>query len=188
MLVNRYIGRTAFILYERSKISDALIILFIRTNFETDRIKVSGRGLLFKQVKVCFNIIIQLHLYYCGLYFIHLIGFVSVLEIVFVGQCEVRVCLDYVLFFFFFFRSSGIGCRFFKKIFFDFFGCLGYPVRGRARKKIDVFKELTPCFRTYELRGQGKESIQIQDKQTPHTVLQKPSPKMSTGPLIQCLT
>ena len=58
VLVNRYIGRTAFILYERSKISDALIILFIRTNFETDRIKVSGRGLLFKQVKVCFNIVI----------------------------------------------------------------------------------------------------------------------------------
>ena len=29
--------------------------------------------------------------------------FVSVSEIVFVGQCEVCVCLDFVLFFFFFF-------------------------------------------------------------------------------------
>ena len=43
---------------------------------------------------------------------------------------------------------------------------------------IDIFKELTPHSRTYELRGQGeKKSIQNQDKQTPHTVRQKLSPK-----------
>ena len=36
---------------------------------------------------------------------------------------------------------------------------------------MSVFKELTPSFRTYELRGQGekKSSIRINDKQTPHT-------------------
>ena len=29
--------------------------------------------------------------------------------------------------------------------------------KGLVLKKIDVFKELAPRFRTYELRGQGKE-------------------------------
>ena len=44
-----------------------------------------------------------------------------VLEIVFVGQCEVFVCLDFVLFFFFFFPpgrkalGTRTGCQFFKK-------------------------------------------------------------------------
>ena len=104
MFLNRYIGRTALILYERSKISDAPIILFISTNFEMDQIKVIYRGLLFKQVKVCFNIVIYLQLYYCGLLFHPFMGeFVSVSEIVFVGQCEVFFCFDFVLFFFFFF-------------------------------------------------------------------------------------
>ena len=28
--------------------------------------------------------------------------------------------------------------------------------KGTVVKKIDFFKELTPCLRTYELRGQGK--------------------------------
>ena len=40
----------------------------------------------------------------------------SVLEIVFVGQCEVCVCLDYVatfFFFFFFVKLLKSGCRFF---------------------------------------------------------------------------
>ena len=32
-----------------------------------------------------------------------------------------------------------------------------YPLRGWLSKKINVFKELTPRFRTYELRGQGKK-------------------------------
>ena len=30
-------------------------------------------------------------------------------------------------------------------------------LRGGLSKKIDVFKELTPRLRTYELRGQGKK-------------------------------
>ena len=30
-------------------------------------------------------------------------------------------------------------------------------LRGPLSKKIDVFKELTPRFRTYELHDQGKE-------------------------------
>ena len=56
-------------------------------------------------------------------------------------------------------------------------------------KKINVFKEFTPTGRTYELRGQGKKkekrksSLEIQDKQTPRTTLQKLSPKMATSPL-----
>ena len=54
----------------------------------------------------------------------------------------------------------------------------GYLLKGRVVKKIDIFKELTPRLRTFELRGQGKneekkQSLEIQDKQTPHTVLQK---------------
>ena len=32
-----------------------------------------------------------------------------------------------------------------------------YQLRGPLSKKLDVFKELTPRLRTYELRGQGKE-------------------------------
>ena len=32
---------------------------------------------------------------------------------------------------------------------------------------------------TYELRGQGKKNVQNQDKQTPHTVLQKPPPPLN---------
>ena len=54
---------------------------------------------------------------------------------------------------------------------------------------MSVFEELTPSFRTYELRGQGgkKSSIRIKDKQTPHTVLQKLSPKTTPPPLNQHL-
>ena len=33
----------------------------------------------------------------------------------------------------------------------------GGLVKGRVVKKIDVFKELTPRLRTYELRGQVKK-------------------------------
>ena len=57
-------------------------------------------------------------------------------------------------------------------------------------EKSAVFKELTPSFRTYELRGQGvkkKSSNRIKDKQVPHTVLQKLSPKTMTSPLNKTL-
>ena len=51
-------------------------------------------------------------------------------------------------------------------------------------EKSTFCKELTPRSRTYELRGQGKKSIyKIKGKQTPHTVLQKLSPKPSRTPL-----
>ena len=42
-------------------------------------------------------------------------------------------------------------------------------------EKSTFYKELAPRSRTYELRGQGgkKRNVQNQDKQTPHTVLQK---------------
>ena len=51
-----------------------------------------------------------------------------------------------------------------------------------------VFKEFTPRSRTYEHRIQGKKrNDQNQDKQTPHTVLQKLSPKMTHIPLIETL-
>ena len=40
-------------------------------------------------------------------------------------------------------------------------------------EKSTFFKELTPHLYTYELRGQGGKKGQIQDQQTPHTVLQK---------------
>ena len=40
----------------------------------------------------------------------------SVLEIVFVGQREVFVCLDFVLTFFFFFFFSPLGRQFFKNV------------------------------------------------------------------------
>ena len=57
-------------------------------------------------------------------------------------------------------------------------------VNGEGNGKIDIFKELTPHSWTYELRGQGiKKSIQNQNKQTPHTVLQKLSPKPRPWPL-----
>ena len=50
-------------------------------------------------------------------------------------------------------------------------------------EKKDVFKARTPRSWTYELHGQGKKKgkrkkgQKIQDPQTPHTVLQKSSPK-----------
>ena len=52
-------------------------------------------------------------------------------------------------------------------------------------EKSRYFKELTPSSQTYELNGQGKKksSTQNQDKQTPHTVLQKLSPKLTPSPL-----
>ena len=58
--------------------------------------------------------------------------------------------------------------------------------KGVLVQKIDIFKELTPRSRTYELCSQGKEKkkyYQIQDRQTPHTVLQKLSPKATYTPL-----
>ena len=60
-------------------------------------------------------------------------------------------------------------------------------LRGHPTEKLKIFKELTPRSRTYEPRGQGKEKqsiYKIKDKQTPHTVLQKLSPKACSGPLI----
>ena len=59
-------------------------------------------------------------------------------------------------------------------------------IKGTGKRKIDIFKELTPRSRTYELRSQGgKKSIyKIKDKHTPHTVLQKLSPKPSPAPLM----
>ena len=60
-------------------------------------------------------------------------------------------------------------------------------IKGVDREKSAVFKELTQSFRTYELRGQAKKkkksSNRIKDKQVPHTVLQKLSPKSLTSPL-----
>ena len=57
--------------------------------------------------------------------------------------------------------------------------------KGVDREKSAVFKELTQSFRTYELRGQAKKksSNRIKDKQVPHTLLQKLSPKSLTSPL-----
>ena len=61
------------------------------------------------------------------------------------------------------------------------------PLNGVDREKSAVFKELTQSFRTYELRGQAKKrkksSNRIKDKQVPHTLLQKLSPKSLTSPL-----
>ena len=59
-------------------------------------------------------------------------------------------------------------------------------LKGEDREKSAVFKELTQSFRTYELRGQAKKkksSNRIKDKQVPHTLLQKLSPKSLTSPL-----
>ena len=62
-------------------------------------------------------------------------------------------------------------------------------IKGCTTKKINVFKEFTLRKPTYELRCQENErkekgsSFRIQDKQTPHTTLQKLSPKMTTSPL-----
>ena len=55
------------------------------------------------------------------------------------------------------------------------------------RGELHIFKEFTPRKLTYELRSQEKKkkSIrQIQHKQTPHTTLQKLSPKKSWRPLM----
>ena len=61
-------------------------------------------------------------------------------------------------------------------------------LRGRCRKNRHFLKELILRSRTYELRGQGKRrNVQNQDKQTPHTVLQKLSPKPSRTPLSETL-
>ena len=55
------------------------------------------------------------------------------------------------------------------------------------KNKINIFfKELTPRSQTYELRGQekkNKRNVPNQDKQTPHIVLQKLSPKTLRTPL-----
>ena len=54
---------------------------------------------------------------------------------------------------------------------------------GEVSEKSTFFKELTSHSRTYELRGQGgKKNLQNQDKQTPHTVLQKLCPKPTPPP------
>ena len=60
--------------------------------------------------------------------------------------------------------------------------------KGVDREKSAVFKELTRSFRTYDLRGQAKKKTKkktnrIKDKQVPHTLLQKLSPKSLTSPL-----
>ena len=61
--------------------------------------------------------------------------------------------------------------------------CL-FNLREWLTKKSTFFKELTLRSRTYELRGQGKKrNVPNQDKQTPHTVLQKISPKTLRTPL-----
>ena len=66
------------------------------------------------------------------------------------------------------------------------------PLRGSVSEKSTIFKELSPRSRTYELRGKGKKKekkalIRFKDKQTPHTVLQKLSPKMTLSPLSKAL-
>ena len=60
-------------------------------------------------------------------------------------------------------------------------------LKGVDREKSAVFKELTQSFQTDELRGQAKKGCQkssnrIKDKQVPHTLLQKLSPKSLTTP------
>ena len=54
----------------------------------------------------------------------HLRGRVTVLEIVFVGQCEVFICLDFIHFLFFPLAAKLIGlrsvCQFFKNFDFSF--------------------------------------------------------------------
>ena len=56
-------------------------------------------------------------------------------------------------------------------------------LRGQVTGKSTIFKELTPRSRTYEFCGKGEKSIyKFKDKQTPHTVLQKLSPKPSPTP------
>ena len=57
---------------------------------------------------------------------------------------------------------------------------------GAFNEEIDVFKEFTPPEGAYELRGQErKKNVTIPDKQTPHTTLQKLSPRTSTWSLNQ---
>ena len=57
-------------------------------------------------------------------------------------------------------------------------------VKGVGVGKTDIFfRELTPSSRAYELRSRGGGDVQNQDKQTPHTVLQKLSPKPTHTPL-----
>ena len=54
-------------------------------------------------------------------------------------------------------------------------------------KKLTFVKELTRRLWTYELHGQGekekKRNVLNQDKQTPHTVVQKLSPQVLHPPL-----
>ena len=57
------------------------------------------------------------------------------------------------------------------------------PFKGVLYQNIDIFKESAPRSRTYQLRGQGKKNVPNHDKQTPHTVLPKLSPKMYNAPL-----
>ena len=57
-------------------------------------------------------------------------------------------------------------------------------LKGVGVWKIDIFKELTPRSRTYQLRGQRKKrNVQNHDKKTPHTILQKLSRKTTHLPL-----
>ena len=50
-----------------------------------------------------------------------------------------------------------------------------HPIKGVGNGKIDVFKELADLlsFAAKEKNKQIKQYDQIQDRQTPHTVLQK---------------
>ena len=59
------------------------------------------------------------------------------------------------------------------------------PLRGWLRKKSTVFKELTPRSRTHGASRprEKKSKVPNQDKHTPHTVLQKLSPKTLRTPL-----
>ena len=61
----------------------------------------------------------------------------------------------------------------------------GFSLRRSGNgKNRHFFKELTPRSWTYELRGQGnKKHIPNQRQHTPHTILQKLSPKPWPTPL-----
>ena len=58
-------------------------------------------------------------------------------------------------------------------------------LKGVLYQKIDIFKELAPRSRTYELRGQGKKKEKYQITTNKHLTLsyKKLSPKMYNAPL-----
>ena len=69
---------------------------------------------------------------------------------------------------------------------------MGVDVNRHMSKKLTFSKELTPSLQTYELHGQGekkkeKRNYQNQDKQTPHTILQKLPPKTTHLPSSETL-